>query len=53
MIRDGVCNTHSSTTIYKFTSLSGLDVIMWLQHLVLVPQLCIVIGHEVTPRAYI
>ena len=31
-----VCNTYSSVQ----TSLSGFDVIMWLQRLVLVPQLC-------------
>ena len=30
-----VCNTRSSET-----SLSGFDVTAWLQHLVLVPQMC-------------
>ena len=31
-----VYNTHSSSK----TSLSGIDVTMWLQHLILVPLLC-------------
>ena len=31
-----VCNTHCSSK----TSLYGFDVTMWLQHLVLVPQMC-------------
>ena len=36
-ILERVCNTHSKSSS---TSLSGFDVSMWLQHLVLVPQLC-------------
>ena len=32
-----VCNTHS---IVVKTSLSGFDVTVWLQHLILVPQMC-------------